>query len=207
MSDFERQQPEFRIVETHYGDDLPTIAFREMGDGNRWVDLIWLNDLVPPYITDDPRLAGNGVLLTGSIIKIPAPVGLWSGNEADLERIYAKDVKLTGKQIVAGHGGDLQVVSGVDNLHQQLSHIVVTPRGQAKRHPDYGCMIWRLIGKANGPTAGLLGAEYVRSALRSDYRVLSVDESKTTISGDSLRITAKVVATDGNTVEIEETGA
>lgn len=201
MSEFERQAPQCRLAEIHHGDTLQRIAAREMGDANRWPELVWVNSLTYPYLTSDPSRVVPGVLLFGSMIKVPSPVGVTTG-DGDKGQVYERDCRLTDKLLDVDEGGDLAVVTGVDNLKQQLSHVVITPRGQATRHPAYGCMIWRLLGTVNGPLSVKLGADYVKAALRSDYRVSKVDYSRSQTSGDVLRVTARVTAIDGSSVDL-----
>lgn len=201
MSEFERVTPNFRLVETHHGDDLQAVAQRELGDANRWPELVWINELVYPYITTDERHVATGVLLAGSLIKVPAPAGL-TGDGAEIGQVYERDASLTDKLLSVDENGDLSVVSGADNLRQQLQHRINTRRGQARRHPDYGCKIWSVMGTVNGPTAGALGAEYVASALRADYRVQEVEHATAEIVGDTIRITARARAIDGGVVDL-----
>lgn len=201
MSEFERRVPACRLAEIHFGDTLQVLAAREMGDANRWPELVWINSLTHPYLTGDPTLVRPGVLLFGSLIKVPAPVGVFTEN-ADRGQVYERDCKLTNGQLTVDADGDLAVVSGADNLRQQLSHRVSTPRGQATRHPEYGCLAWRLLGKVTGPTAAKLGAEYVKSALAADYRISKVDYSVAEIVGDSMRVTARAVAIEGGVVDV-----
>jgi len=201
MSQFERPEPKFRLAQTNYGDDLQAVAAREMGDANRWVEIVWLNNLVPPYLTDDPRRVAPGVKLTGSFLKVPAPVGVWT-DAAEGGQVYERDCAMVGKMLQADADGDLQVVAGADNLRQQLAHRIVTPTGQARRHPDYGCKIWRLMGQVNGPTAAQLGSKYVELSLRADYRVSRVVQSKADIKLDSVQVTARAVAIEGSTVDL-----
>lgn len=201
MSQFDRQMPRYRLVETHQGDDLQTVAARELGDANRWPELVWLNSLTHPYITPDPRQAGPGVLLAGALIKVPAPAGL-SIESAERGQVYERDCALTDKLLTDDGSGDLAVFAGAANLRQQLQHRVNTPRGQARRHPEYGCLIWRLVGTVNGPTAALMGAEYVKGALQAEYRVAKVDYVRAEVLGDAVRIQARAVAIDGGVVDV-----
>lgn len=201
MSTFESSEPTYRLAETHFGDDLQAVALREVGDANRWTELVWLNKLVHPYITDDPRRVVPGVILSGGYIKVPAPVGVWT-DDASRGQVYERDCALVNKQLREDASGDLSVFAGSDNLRQQLSHRVVTPVGQARRHPEYGCLIWRLMGRVNGATAGLLGAEYVKAALRADYRVAKVDFSTAAIQRDSINVKARAVAIEGSAVDL-----
>lgn len=201
MSTFERELPSFRLAQTHHGDDLQAIAAREIDDANRWPELIWINSLVYPYLTDDPNLASDRVLLTGSLIRVPAPSAT-PVDEPKRAQVFGRDVRLTGRKLVITEDGDFDIATGVDNLTQQLEHAIVTPRGQLRRHPGYGCLIWTLQGTVNGPTASMLGAQYVKSTLEADYRVSQVRYASAEVVGDALRITAQAEAIDGGSVDI-----
>lgn len=201
MSEFERPIPSYRLAETHWADDLQAVAARELGDANRWPELVWLNALVHPYITTDERQVAAGVLLAGSFIKVPSARAVYT-DDAARGQVYERDCIMVDRLLQDDGSGDLSVVRGADNLRQQLKHAVDTPRGQARRHPDYGCLVWRLQGKVNGPTAARLGAEYVKSTLLSDYRVSSVESSSAEVTGDAIRITARAIAIEGGVVDI-----
>lgn len=201
MSTFERELPSFRLAQTHHGDDLQAVAAREIDDANRWPELIWINSLVYPYLTDDPDLANDRVLLTGSLIRVPAPSAT-PVDEPKRAQVFGRDVRLTGRKLVITEDGDFDIATGVDNLTQQLEHSIVTPRGQLRRHPGYGCLIWTLQGTVNGPTASMLGAQYVKSTLEADYRVSQVRYASAEVVGDALRITAQAEAIDGGSVDI-----
>lgn len=201
MSTFERELPSFRLAQTHHGDDLQAVAAREIDDANRWPELIWINSLVYPYLTDDPEQASDRVLLTGSLIRVPAPSAT-PVDEPKRAQVFGRDVRLTGRKLVITEDGDFDIATGVDNLTQQLEHSIVTPRGQLRRHPGYGCLIWTLQGTVNGPTASMLGAQYVKSTLEADYRVSQVRYASAEVIGDALRITAQAEAIDGGSVDI-----
>lgn len=203
MSQFERQLTGFRLAETHFGDSLQAFAAREMGDANRWPELIWLNSLRPPYITTDPSQVTDGVVLAGGLLKVPAPVAAFT-DAAQYGQAYERDVALAGKKLTFVDG-DLGVVSGAANLVQQLKHRIDTPRGQARRHPTYGCLIWSLKGVINGPVADALGAQYVNAALKADYRVASTSNVSATSVGNVISITATAHAIDGGSVDIPPT--
>lgn len=201
MTDFQRERPPFRLVETFRGDDLPAIAARELGDANRWPELVWLNELVPPFITDIEDLGIPGVLTTGDLIRVPSPVGLET-DEEDVGGVFERDCQLVNRLLQADENGDLAVVAGSKNLVQQLAHRLNTPRGQMRRHAHYGNLAWRLLGTVNGPTAGALANEHCRAALLADYRVSAVKDAVALIAGDSIKITAKAEAISGTVLDV-----
>lgn len=205
MSEFEARLPTFRLVQTHFGDTMQDVAARELGDANRWIELVWLNKLTYPYLTDsdDER---PGVIHTGQSIRIPAPVGVPADTSSGDDG-FERDCALVGKKLVADEFGDFLILSGTDNLKQQLTHRVDTPMGQARRHPSYGCRIWKMLGKVNGPLAGSLGAGYVKSAIRADYRVSQVIGSTAEVVGDTVRISTQVEAISGSRVGVVTTNS
>ena len=206
MSEFEREQPSYRLAETHRGDDLQAVAYRELGDANRWPELIWLNQLTPPYLTDDEAQAGATVLLTGALIRVPAPTGVVT-DTAERGQVYERDCKLVRKLLTDDGNGDFLVASGAENLVQQLKHRIDTPRGQATRHPEYGCLVWRLLGAVQGPLLVGLGARYVKAALKADYRVANVTSAVAELQGDALVITARADGIAGSAVDLKTGGA
>lgn len=201
MSVFSRPMPSYRIAATEHGDTIRSIAAREMGDANRWPELVWLNDLVWPYITDDPSRVGPGVLLSGDVIRIPAPVGV-SVRDDDPNRVFERDVRMAGRQMRATEGGDFEVVAGASNLAQQLTHRVATPKGQLIRHPEYGSTLYRILGRVSGPAANVLANDYTRAALLSDYRVRSIESLKASTDGDAVRVRARVETIAGGIVDV-----
>lgn len=201
MSDFDVISPPFRLAQTNYGDDLQSIAAREMGDANRWPELVWLNDLSPPYITNAADVYGPDVIVAGGLIRVPASTSLYT-DDADTGQVYERDVRISNGRLVINEDGDLDVVSGTENLVQQLRHRINTPRGQLRRHPEYGCLIWRLQGGVSGPVANALAAEYVKSTLLSDYRVSTVNSVDAVVTGDAIRVVASAEAIAGGGVDV-----
>lgn len=201
--DFNKPLYGYRFVQTQRGDSLQLIAAREMGDATQWQTLIDYNNLVPPYITDDSTQAGPGVILTGASILVPAPVPVATGT-TDPSTVFGIDIKLTNGQLATANG-DFDVVSGRDNLRQALANRVETERGDLLMHQDYGSLHQRLIGAVNGPTSGLLAAQYVKAALQADPRVQSVTSTTATITGDVTEIEAEVQPISGTSIPVSAT--
>lgn len=193
----------FRFVETHYGDTLQQVAARELGDASRWPEIVSYNKLVPPFITDDPVLAVEGVVLTGELIMVPAPVPV-SDASTNPNATFLSDVKLQNGLVEADAAGDLLLCEGLPNLRQALIHRVRTTRGELMYHPWYGSLLKRLLGTVNGPTANILAAQYARSAVETDPRVQEVTRATAEVIGDVINVGVEAQAISGRTVAFNE---
>lgn len=197
---YQRPMTGFRFAEILHGDTLQLIAARELGDANRWVDLIAYNDLVPPFITDDPTKVRDGVLLSGSMIRLPAPVSVVTST-TDPERVFETDIRLNDGELGVLNG-DFDVVSGRANLHQALVHRIETERGELIFHPEYGSRVRSLIGAVNGPTSTLLAAQYAKSAVQADPRISKVTQTVAATDGDSIRVDVEAQPVVGRVIEV-----
>lgn len=198
---FQRPLTGFRWVDTLFGDSLQSIAARELGDAARWVDIVAYNRLRPPFITDDAADAGDGVVLTGQRIMVPAPTPVVTST-TDPEQVFERDVMLERGTLTVTEGGDFDLVSGRANLVQALKHRLVTDRGELLWHTEYGSNIRRLLGTVNGPTAALLAAQYARSAVGGDPRVSRVSSAKAEVNGNVVRVTVEAEAVAGRSVGV-----
>lgn len=201
---FDRELVGFRFAETQRGDSLQLIAARELGDASRWVELISYNNLVPPFITDDPGLADPGVLLTGRQLLVPAPSPVATAT-IDPDKVFEIDVKLTANGSIETAGGDLSTVSGVPNLVQALRNRISTETGELIYHPDYGTKIRRVMGVVNGPTAALLAAQYGREGVLGDPRIQKINKADAEVSADVVRVTIEAETISGRRVEVTAT--
>lgn len=201
MTPFERTVYGFRFVETRRGDTLQVLAARELGDAGRWPEIIAYNELVPPWLTDDPARAGPGVMLTGSVLRVPAPAQVATA-EADPDAVFEVDLLLSGGRLVAD-GGDIAVVAGRDNLRQAIGHRLDTEAGELLFHQDYGSRVRQLVGATNGPTAALLAARYARGAVAGDPRIQRITEATAAADGDSINVTLVAEPIVGRPIQIE----
>lgn len=192
-----------RVAATRAGDTLPAIAARELGDAARWYDLAAINNLLPPWITDDPALVGPRVLRAGADILIPAaapdPSGVAAGPD---DAVFGTDLVLPGGLLQRSEGGDFDLVGGAKNLTQAVAHRLATPERSVIYHQDYGCAIHELVGARADPVANQLGALFVERALRADPRISQVEGTTATITGDVLDVTATAVAVDGRRLPV-----
>lgn len=193
----QRPAPNIRHAEVHHGDTLQRISLRELGDASRWVELVLLNELRPPYIASDHSA---GVLAYGDSIKIPAPASGVSASES-LDALYGRDLKLRRGQL-AGVDGDLELVGGIPNFSQAIGLHVSVEKKELAFHPAFGCLVKSLLGDIGGSRSALLAAFYVKSAILEDPRVASVASCVAAFSGDEIRVDARVIPISGAAVDL-----
>lgn len=205
---FDKPLNGYRFVDSQFGDTLQKIAARELGDAARWGDLIAFNNLIPPYLTDDPAQVKRGVLLTGSQILVPAGAPVISST-SDPNLVFQIDLQLlpaAGTGAVGGllqvADGDFAVISGRANFKQVLRNRVETERGELIFHMEYGSFCRRLIGVGNGPTTALLVGEYAKASLRVDDRVSDVDKAIATVTGDKIELDLEVIPVVGRPIQL-----
>jgi hypothetical protein len=201
MATFEREISGFRYAETRYGDDLRRVALREMGDASLWPDLVAINGLSAPYLTDDPAAVRPGVLLNGGQLLIPAPQTA-SGATEDPAEVFGIDMALDGGQFSFADG-DLAMLSGWDNFLQSVRLRMQTQRRDLMFHPTHGSLVHTLKGRKAGATENALAAFYARSALLDDDRVSEVTSCIASIDGDTIRVVADIVGVGGKPYSVD----
>ena len=196
MTDFSRVYEGFRLVETRRGDTLRAVASRELGDPTRWWELAFINALVPPYLTDDPAEASDGVRLTGDRLSVPSSAD-YVPAQIDPEAVFGIDVALSSIGEMNAADGDLVTVAGGPNLTQAMRHVLATTPGGLEMHPTYGCSAWFLIGQKATPAAMRMIDGLIRRAVQADARVDSVTRAESRIDGDALHVEMTAQATNG----------
>ena len=99
---------------------------------------------------------------------------------------------------------DLAVVSSVDNLEQALLLRFLTHTGELAvlGHPDYGCLLFTLIGELNNDSNRDLAKLYTLEALQAEPRVkevASVDVTQDPNYPDTVNIQVSIIPIDSST--------
>lgn len=197
-----------RGIVTHkikIGDSLQKLA--RLYQVKDWRSIAEINELEPPYIDsvyestvyrDNPYVA-----CVGDTIVIPSAraYALSNRTEAEIENeSYGRDLDLYDdkpvEQIVKGElrgSRDVNVVSGIANLAQQLMTLLTVKRGGLLLHPDYGSNLHLYVGNRDSiATRNKIRFE-VESCLRSDFRVEDVQDIEVERYDDSYVVTAKII--------------
>jgi len=207
MTEFDSSLTGYRLTSTMYNDTLQRVAARELGDANRWVDLANINNLLPPYLTDDPALASDRVLLTGGLLLVPSqstPIHT-AATGIDEDGLYLIDLATKDGALQADDNGDIALCAGRDNLKASLIRRIEVEQGELLFHPRYGCLVRTIVGAVNGPTAALLAAQYVQASLKADPRVSAVLDCRAEVIGDQLPVTANIQPIAGQSTKIQVT--
>ena len=191
-----------RAVEILGGDTIQIVATRELGNPDRFKDLVILNNLKPPYIDD---AGGSGVLKTGEKILIPQnsqqeSTGVKRNKGFEISRFLSESEKALGVDIrldnnndlAVANTNDLDLIAGVENLSQAVLIRLHLEPGALKRHLDVG--VGLPVGeKVTGARLAEIRSNII-SSFSSDLRIESVasleliQEGGTTIINAVLKI-------------------
>jgi hypothetical protein len=157
--------------------DLERLAKRELNNPDRWVEIVELNDLKPPYIVQDRSSTLPNVKRPGDYLLIPQPVRNGFGtaptntdkyiNEglSATEKNLGVDLKLDADyDFVLNNSGEFQLVNGLDNAIQAIITKFFIEKGELLDHPEIGLSLG--VG-----TKGISATE-IRTSL---FQTLSVD--------------------------------
>ncbi len=168
---------QIQMVPVRYGDSLMDIAAREMGDYTQWTAIAAANNLLPPYISSTP---GPNVAVVGQLLFLPSSTVSQQSPIGNFETYFL------GTDIYYGPlntdmnawTGDLQVISGYQNLALSLGRRLQTTLGTLIYDTSFGSRIPPEVGAiATNRTPAQIEA-YATSALLSDPRVDSVKNVK-----------------------------
>lgn len=156
------------------GDTIRSLAQRLLGDFKRWRELVEINQLVYPFISDS---SAPGVLSPGDSLIYPGNVpGSPPSDELEAE-LYGRDLALQDGYLQL-QGGTLGLALGLENLRAALERRLSTERGGLPAHPtSYGRKINQYIGGvADDVNLRLIKLELDACCLQ-DPRAIAVDSS------------------------------
>ena len=184
-------------IRLEQGEDLRSIALRELGDPTRWAEIASLNDLRLPFIVPSWRQADRlpHTLIWGDTLLVPRERRAIAATALST---FGADLALPSGSLVESNG-DLSLVEGEANLVQALSHRIKTARGELTHHWRYGCHVGLAVGLPTVPFASLMAAGWVYEALREEPRLARVVGTDARVDGDTVRVLARVIAAESNT--------
>lgn len=175
---------------------LEKIAQQELGDSTRWGEIVEVNGLKAPYISDDPQESRDGVLKPGSKILIPSPIqngfsqapvgklNRLTQGMTELEKSLGVDLKID-KNFDLVFSGDFELVAGADNMGQGTILKLHYEPGEVMLYPELGSGIQ--VGKKFPPIEDL--KDRITNSLLQDARVSRIADLSLTRESGSLFIT------------------
>lgn len=146
---------------------------------------------------------GN-ILSFGSIILIPVSKNIQNTSvltsNIDDPQFLGIDVGTDAIGNLLVSNGDLELVSGTQNITQALYHRLQTPSNSLVLHPNYGNLLNTFIGRANIPTHAFFMEANLTQSLLSDPRIDTVQGTNANIDGDKINIGITVTLKNGNTL-------
>lgn len=179
-----------------------------------WTKIVELNGLEYPYIDSETLnqspvdTENKNIAVLDSTIVIPSEgiiIPKKTLNSVDeLENytfggdllVVSQDTVVdleTPRELQDNSQGDLAVVEGLSNLHQQLLIRLGTPKGTLLLHPEFGCNLTEFIGRKT--TAELLTeiSLEVQECLLSDFRVQEVNDLNVEYRDKGIYVEATIV--------------
>lgn len=176
-----REGREPLVVDTILASDTSAfdISMRLFGTRDLWQRIVRANNML------DSRTKWDGTsLLAGDRILVPSVVGVAKNQVYD---IYGTDVAIgpDGDFVLSGTT-DISVVTGINNVDQNLTHRYKTVKGENRAFPEFG--LPRIIG--NIATSDLNGQ--VMSAVKQqtvrDHRVRGVSQMSVSREGGTVTV-------------------
>lgn len=190
-----RALPTVRQYILNSRETLERIAQRELGDPSRWVEIVEINDLKYPYITDDIQSTLANVAKPGQVLLIPeAPTNglsqLPKGKETAASRNLDEVLKSLGVDfrvtsdfdLALGNNDDLQVVAGADNMAQAVFLKLVYEKGDVLNFPEIG--VGLVIGSKSPSLDRVKDA--LTSSLLQDPRIQNITDMSLIKDGSAI---------------------
>lgn len=180
-------------------DTIQLIATRYSCD---WKDIVKLNDLKYPFISDNTFSEEDSVAHIGSTILIPImETEVKNVSSVSIEnRVYGSDIRFTQHSThisepypVHSELKDISIVKGVQNLYQACCSRFTVDRGSLVLHPEYGTEIRRYIRNGKGTHKTLTKIKLdARRTLLQDKRIEKITDLDVSFQGGVCRITANI---------------
>lgn len=163
-----------QLTTVRQNENLMDISARALGNFEQWVDIATINNLQPPYIANTyaPNVAipGQQIFLpTTGTVQAQGSTPVYALNYLGVDIYYGPM-----NEDMLPWIGDLNTISGYNNLSFSLGRRLQTTYGDLIYHTDFGSRIPPEIGKiATGNELSLITA-FTTSCLLSDPRVNKV---------------------------------
>jgi len=180
---------------------LEQLAIQFLGDPNRWIDIVLVNNLKPPYIDEDSttkkvKKPGDRILIpsTEASLQLLSPVvgeNRLNSRFTETEKQMGIDFQLNAaNDIVVGSNNDIVLITGGDNLKQGIKTKFSLDKGDLLYHGNIG--IGLVVGEK------LLAAnevvDLIKETVLQDDRVGDIKDFSVTVEGGLIIINLTLLA-------------
>lgn len=177
---------------------LERMAQKELGDSTRWGEIVEVNGLKAPYVTNDLSSTLKNVLKPGDPVLIPT--GARNGFSqtpaakeikttrglSELEKSLGTDLKLTKDyDLSISNAGDLEVVSGAQNMAQAVLLKLSYEKGEVMRYPEMGANL--RVGAKFPPMESI--KDGLTNTLLQDTRIEGIEDLSIIRDGGAVYLT------------------
>lgn len=184
----------------HVGDTLQSISQKLLGDASKWHTIAVLNNLDYPFVSQVP-IAGKVTKSSGDVIYVPVSTLDTETSEVLLQdpnfAALGTDLDLEDGELGLDINGDLRLVSGVDNLYQDLMNRLSTEVGTLTYHPEFGSKFTVVVGnKTNRHWLDKASVE-IAKVFKSDPRVIDVKDLEVNQIADAVYLKCTIIHISG----------
>lgn len=189
------------------GQTVVDLAAKYLGDALKWPDIVQLNNLKPPFTTDDINSTLEGVLKPGDTLLIPLNTAPGTSRNDVLQRLPINsnlnaiernlgiDLMLNSNGDLAVANNDFRLVAGVQNALQALGLKFKTTPGELRYHPGYGFPLE--VGQKNTDITPTDVYDAVSSCILSDDRFVDIKNLQINFNNGIISVISKVVPKGG----------
>ncbi len=138
-------------------------------------------------------------LVPGTHLKIPVVSGDKGNIIQTASEVYGQDVKLKEDGTLSIQNGGIEMVSGLDNLKQAITHRVKSDYKSLSTHPRYGCGLLSIIGEKNTAAINTLARASIIEAINFEPRLDYIRELTSFAVGDAIKFSIQVDSIETNT--------
>jgi len=188
------------------GQTLEDIAFQQLEDIDRWIEIAKLNNLKPPYIaktSTDPRIkkVNDRLFIPNDQPPLESEIRVvkenrFNKNLNETERKLGIDIKLGDNfDFVTNNQNDFELITGGANAGQAIRIKLNLEKGDLKRHKDIGLGL--IVGEKN-VNPDLIFDEFSTAVLQ-DPRFDEIKTFDLSVEGNTIVITMNLLVVESST--------